>query len=260
MIKAIRGWGSLFILASLVSAIAHLPLSVVLNWFTLPDAVQLRGVNGSLWQGRIQQVSWQQQALGSVEWSLNGWQLFMGRIEAETRFGHGSRLDLKGKGVVGLSFNGIYIQNAVISVPMGKMLQLVTLPVPMTVSGMGTLSIKELNTQGWQNSVPECANGQAELVWNAAQAQTPLAPLVLDTVTVHAQCDDGAIHLQGRQESAQVQSEFSMQLQQPDKTYSFRGWFKPQAEFPESLHSLLSSLPKPDEQGRFSIQQHGQWP
>jgi general secretion pathway protein N len=78
----------------------------------------------------------------------------------------------------------------------------------------------------------------------------------LAQVIADLECSGNTLKLKGSQESAQVNSEFSAQLN-PDRTFQSDGWFKVGAEFPQQLAQQLKWLPKPDAQGRYAFKRQG---
>ncbi len=73
-----------FLLALLFSLASSLPAGHLLAWSgPLPGGVSLHGVEGSVWEGRAQQLVVRGQSLGSLRWRLSPWALLL----AEARLG-----------------------------------------------------------------------------------------------------------------------------------------------------------------------------
>lgn len=58
------------VMVFLVSAVAHVPAQVVLNYLPLPPQLVISGVSGTIWDGSATGVSWQRQKLGALHWQL----------------------------------------------------------------------------------------------------------------------------------------------------------------------------------------------
>ncbi|MCW8333345.1 type II secretion system protein N [Vibrio paucivorans] len=229
------------------SVVVHTPASFVVNYLPNIPSLSLSGVSGTIWNGKVNQVEWQGNSLGEVQWHLKPLKLLTGKAEADVRFGRGSEMNVSGKGTVGYGFSGPYANNLVASVPADYVMQQIHIPVPLTVAGQLELSIKQL-----AYAAPYCQTGEGALVWNAASATSPLGGLELGPVVAQLSCQDSVVSVQGDQQSEQVSAEFSATLQ-ADNRYSAQAWFKPGAQFPEGLQSQLKWLPSPDSQGRYQF-------
>ena len=53
------------------SAMVHLPAQFVVQYAPLPNQLSLIGVEGTVWQGSVHQVKWQNQSYGALNWQLN---------------------------------------------------------------------------------------------------------------------------------------------------------------------------------------------
>lgn len=259
-----RWLSALFIVVGSSSVIAHLPASIALHWATLPESLQIQSVSGTVWHGQAQRVRWQKYDLGELNWHLQGWRLLTAHLDVDVQFGRNSDWDLMGKGHIGYGLfgdglngdnglSGAYVRDVVVSLPAQQVLQWVALPVPVDATGRTTLTLKS-----WAYQAPYCQHGDGNLRWDPAQLQTPLGELNLERVTASIQCENSALEIQGKQQSAQLQSAFSLQLA-ADHTFVSQAWFKPEAEFPAPLRAQLDRLPEPDAQGRYHFQRRDQW-
>ncbi|KQB02922.1 general secretion pathway protein GspN [Vibrio metoecus] len=250
--KRTVGYGLLFATVLITSVVVHLPAQVVLKPLPLPEGLELNGVEGTLWQGKSAQVRWQGMNFGDLNWDLHLSALLMAQLEADVRFGRGSNMQLRGKGVLGMGINGPYAQNFLLSLPASQAVPWLPLPFPLMAQGQ-----LELTVQQYRFGDPYCQQATGNLVWSAAQVESPLGALDLGTVVSDFSCQESVLNLQGGQKTAQVSSEFTLNLQ-PDSRYQAQAWFKPEAGFPESLNEPLKWLPQPDGQGRYPFNQQGQ--
>ena len=88
--KKVVGYGMVFVAVFVTSAFVHLPAQFVFKHLPLPSQLQVTGVQGSIWQGRAEQVRWQNRNFGEVSWQFKPSALFEAKAEAEVRFGRGS--------------------------------------------------------------------------------------------------------------------------------------------------------------------------
>ncbi|OLQ86075.1 general secretion pathway protein GspN [Vibrio panuliri] len=243
---------SIVLVTFLVSAIVHLPIQALLAYAPLPAQLRISGASGSLWQGQVQQVQWQRYNLGQVSWQLQPSKLLAGKVQANVRLGQGNPWKLRARGVVGYGLQGAYAENVIASLPATEALKFAPpLPVPLTLTGQ-----LELSLQSWQYAAPYCRSGHGQLVWNTDTVTTPLADLRLGPVVAEFTCQESIIDVTGEQQSEQVQSAFSAQLN-AKREYTASAWFSPQAEMPEALRESLKWLPQPNSQGRYQFSYRG---
>lgn len=236
----------------LASLIVHIPAALVLSQAPLPPALKISGVSGTLWAGQADSVRWQNLNLGAVEWSLNVSSLLTGELEAHTRFGRGSDLGLSGKGIIGYSLSGqAYAQNLMMSLPADTLLPLMKVPVPVSLDGQLELTLKS-----FEYAEPYCRSATGSLAWSNGNLISPVGELSPGPVIAQLQCQDNQIKAQGQQQNGQLSAQFSASLN-ASRSYQAQGWFKPGAEFPQSLIPSLQWMPAPDNQGRYAFRYQG---
>ncbi len=234
------------------SAVAHMPAKVV-NWLPLPRELSIEGVSGTVWNGQAQNVAWQGQNYGQLQWNVNAWQLLTADLQAKVRFGRGSDVDMIGRGVVGYRLSGPYAENVVASIPVANALPyLPRIPVPLTLEGQLELTIQSL-----QYAAPYCHQGEGTLVWNTQQIGSPLGELTTGPIIADISCHDNVIDVKGSQQSAQVSSGFSATMQQ-NRRYKTNAWFKPEEEFPQQLSEQLKYL-RPSRNGQYQFDYNGRF-
>lgn len=249
--KQVIGYTSLFLVVVLISAIVHVPASLVIQYAPLPRALQLQGVTGTLWQGSAEQVRWQRNNFGAVQWDWQWPALLGAKAQASVRFGRGSEWDMRGKGIIGYGLDGAFARDMVVSMPAQQVVQALKLPVPVGAQGQVELTLRD-----YQYAMPWCGAASGNVVWRPSVVSSPLGELQLSSVMADLQCQDNLVTVNGHQNSAQVSSEFSAQMSD-DRRYQAEAWFKPGAEFPPRLSQQLSMLPSPDSQGRYRFTRQG---
>lgn len=237
----------------IASAIVHMPAQVVVDHAPLPRQLQLTGIEGTVWQGSAENVRWQADSLGKVQWTLLPSKLLTGKAEAQVRFGQGSDMQFTGRGLVGYGLDGVpYAENLVASLPVSQLVNLAPpMPIPLTLTGHVELTIKRL-----EYAAPYCHAGEGSVVWNTDKIGTPLAELEVGPVVADFSCKESIITLNGGQKSAQVESAAEVVLQ-PNGRYQTKSWFKPGGEFPRAFSEQLGWLPNPDGAGRYQFTYNG---
>ncbi|MDA0130338.1 type II secretion system protein N [Vibrio sp. MarTm2] len=242
----------LLVVIFVTSAVVHLPAQLVVKYAPLPGALQLSGVEGTLWNGRAQSVSWQRDNFGQVQWQFQPSKLFSGKAEAQIRFGRGSDMQLTGRGVVGYRLSGAYAENLIASLPVEQVLAFAPrLPIPLELTGQVELSVKHLTY-----AAPYCQTAEGSVVWNTDTIGTPVEDLQVGPIVANFTCSDSTITIKGDQRSSQVESAAEVVVQ-PNQNYQSTAWFKPGEEFPAAFREQLSWLPTPDGQGRYRFNYNG---
>ncbi|CAM2874346.1 type II secretion system protein N [Vibrio rarus] len=245
--KKLFGYGFLLLIVFVCSVIAHLPAKFAVEQLPPVDGLSISGVSGSLWQGTAKQVTWQEYGFGEVTWDFQAWKLFQGKAELNVRLGRNSELDLTGRGIVGYSFNGPYANNLVLSIPMQKVLNHVTVPAPVSADGRLELVVKD-----YEYAAPWCKTATGNLTLNQSTVSSPLGNLDLGTVISDISCTDSQVTAKGSQQTAQVSAQFTATLMS-NMTYDLDSWFKPGAEFPKKLGEQLQWLGEPNGQGQYPL-------
>ena len=236
------------------SLVAGLPVSWVLQQVPQVRGLDIQNAQGTVWQGKASSVYWQRQYLGEVNWDFQLSGLFTGKAEFAVRFGRGSDMAVRGRGLVGYSLgSGPYAENVVASIPAAKVVEQTRLPVPVSVDGQ-----LELNIRHATYAAPWCKTGEGTLVWSASGIQSPLGSLELGPVIADLSCKDSVLSTSGEQKSKQVSAAFSAELM-PNQRYSTKAWFKPGAEFPSSMSEQLKWLGNPNAQGQYEFNYQGRF-
>ncbi|EDP58861.1 type II secretion system protein N [Vibrio sp. AND4] len=244
----------IFIAFFSTSLIAGLPISWVLQQVSMVRGLDIQDAQGTVWQGSASNVRWQRQNLGEVKWDFQLSGLFTGKAEFAVRFGRGSDMEVRGRGLVGYSLvSGPYAENLVASIPAKKVMEQGQLPVPIGVDGQ-----LELNIRHATYAAPWCKTGQGTLVWSASSIQSPIGSLELGPVIADLSCQDSVLSASGEQKSKQVSAAFSAELM-PNLNYSTNAKFKPGAEFPSSMSEQLKWLGNPNSQGQYEFDYQGRF-
>ena len=243
--KRIAGVFLLFLLVFLISVVAHTPAAFVIKSMPKVRDLSIQGVHGTIWHGDAQSVSWQRENFGQVSWDFRPTRLFKGKVEFALRFGRGSDLKLTGKGLAGVSMNGLYAENVLASMPVSSVMEKMTIPVPVDVKGQLELTLSE-----YRYGQPWCQSALGSLVWSGSDIESPLGAVSLGTVVSDLVCEDSKVIASGSQDNSQVSGAFAAELD-PNMSFSLDVWFKPGADFPPSMQSQLKWLGDPDEQGRY---------
>ncbi len=206
---------------------------------------------GTIWQGELQNLQWQGENFGYVSWSFKPMRLLQAKADFEVRFGRGSDIKLMGQGHIGAGIAGLYAENVVASLPAEQVLQRIEIPVPVTVEGNIELSVNE-----WVYTQPWCQTAKGTLVWSGSKIVSPLGGLEPGTIVSNWICKDSLLTAQGDHNSAQIAAGLNAELQN-NGHYKVDSWFKPNAEFPDTMKAQLQWLGDPNQNGEYPFSYSG---
>lgn len=231
----------------LVFTLLLTPASWWLKLAPLPPSLQLGAVTGTLWQGEVAALRYQQLQFGSLHWQLNGWQLLTGKLQFALQSGSArqpSQPYLKGTASYG--FSGATVQNSLLKLPVTQVLPLLPLPLPVAATGELVLDVT-----AYRQGQPWCKALEGNASWQDARLQTPTGTwLELQSLFGELRCDYGTVvlttdgnNLLGMDIKAVLNAEQLL----------VNGTLKPDAAMPKEVHQAMQFLGRPDAQGRYPI-------
>ncbi|AZL85984.1 MULTISPECIES: type II secretion system protein N [Aliivibrio] len=234
------------------SALLHMPIQWVIDQAPKVNGLALTGLSGTPWKGQVDSLSWQRVNYGQVQWEIDPLAILKGHAEFAVRFGRGSELGLRGKGMVGYSVSkGAYAENVVASFPVANILNRLPMAVPVSLQGQAEITVKS-----FQQGQPWCKHAEGEVVWSGGKIVSPLGNIDPKTVIADTTCIESKLTVVSKQNSSDVSSEFNIVLN-PNRSYQVNGWFKPESSFPSSFRSQLKWLGKPDAKGQYRVTYSG---
>lgn len=161
---------SIAIVAYLLFLVATIPASPVTNLISDNSPVNIKGVSGTLWQGKAYMVSINNNQLLNTEWSFFTWKLLLGRlaIDVNTEY-QGSKISTE----LGSSFLGrFFINDLTATLPANEVAKLANIPLAQL---SGSISFNIEHAQWKQGELPEASG---EINWKEASVT------VADTVSL----------------------------------------------------------------------------
>jgi general secretion pathway protein N len=240
----------------LVSAVVHLPASLVVRWLALPPNVLLQGVTGTIWRGQIKNVSIDSVDVGKGSWQLTLRHLLQGKLGAEVRFGEQSSIQMRAKGQVVASLSSIHLIQFSVMLPANALMPLIPSPVLTNLAGHISFTIDEYQYQFHGERYCERLNGQAH--WQDAELSLVATPLNLASVHLNLSCVQHQIVLESEQKSEHLSSQLSATFSAPHR-FALTGWFTPEHSFPQSFTASLAWFSEPDAKNRYRLNYNGRW-
>lgn len=230
----------LFCFSYLLFLLAAMPAAQILPRLPLPAGLQLQNINGTLWQGRIGNISWQKYRLHNLQWEVVFSRLWLAMPtikfslqDPETAIANGT-----------VSWRGDWsLNNWQVKTSAQTIQRWLSMPLPIDASGELTLNIDQLTF----NSL-ECQTLTGQLNWQQALLQTPVGELTLGNPVAALSCRNKAFEIKTQQDSVSLHSETALQLNMQGK-YKLQASLQPKAALSDSLRSSLSWLGSVDNKG-----------
>lgn len=238
----------------MVSAVVHLPASLVVAQSPIPRNVAVQGVSGTIWQGDIANLQVESINLGKISWKLDPTSLIKGQLVANVRFGEQSALQARGKGQIAISPSSLEVRQLSVAMPAQSLSPWLQLPIPVGLNGDLSLLIHRYQFDGKLY----CQSLQGQLTWSSAAVNILSNVLNLGQANATLGCDAQQIVVSSTQQSDQVSSEFSVKLKTPNR-YQVEGWFIANDAMPKAFRDQLSWVGTPDQQNRYPIRENGRW-
>ncbi len=239
---------AIFLITYLVFLIATLPSAVVLKQITLPKQVVLSGVQGTLWQTRINQLVVGELLVEQLDVQLSFWSLFTLTPKLDITFGDPLLSGAEGQLALSISSQEVTVTDLSIIVRANEVAKQLTLPLPLSAQGEVTLRISAANINLQNN---QCVTAQGEVNWSKAGVVALEQNIKLGRLSADISCEDGALALLLSPKN-DLGLTFSAYVRQGGKI-SGTGYLKPGAKFPQALNSTLPFLGRKDNQGRYRL-------
>ncbi len=241
-----------FIVALLIAALLTLPASQALRWASpyLPPQVQIGAITGTVWQGQISQLAYQNQIFTDVRWQVSLTGLLTAKLAGDVRFGN-MRDRASTSGRAEFSFaplsQALSIEKARVRMPVADLIVTANVPLPVNAKGRVLLDVPS-----YQLGQPYCQALDADLTVQALEVQGLSGNwIALGEFEGVGSCKSGDLALKVAPNNqlgleADVILKAGMQSQ-------VAGFVKPDASLPKEIHDAVAFLGKPNSEGRYPI-------
>lgn len=240
-----------FLLAFSVFVAITMPASVVLQLSqgALPRALSVGAVSGSVWEGRISEVRYENVQLNDVTWQLNGWGLLTGQLQGKVRFGSPRTLEeISGNSNFSMSLldKSAKLDNAILRFSVEQAMQQVTLPLPVDAKGRVILSIDE-----YRSGQPYCEALNGEISSPNIDIKGLTGWFSIGDMSGALTCKSGDIAVTVDPENRlglRADATLAANMQ-----FRVAGNIKPEASLPKEVHDAVKFLGRPDSEGRYPV-------
>lgn len=163
------------ILFFVICLLATLPASHILHRIPVANNMQMAGVSGTIWSGKIQQINVNGVQLSPLRWSLSGLGLITGKASLDVDVGQVRELDeifVRGQIAVGLFNQTFFAENLTVRMPAQQALNQANLPMQVLAKGAVEVKLSDAKVQlNGQQALCEAIEGTGQ--WRNAQVLTP---------------------------------------------------------------------------------------
>ncbi|GEK09697.1 type II secretion system protein N [Pseudoalteromonas sp. McH1-7] len=241
----------IFLFAFIVFCTFTMPAAVLLQVFKgqLPNNLQLGAVNGSVWDGQVSGVRFNNIQLNQVKWEIEPAALILGELAGNIKFGNPrDTSEISGKASFSSSLlnRSVSVSNASLRFSVEQAMDQVTLPLPVDAKGRVIVNIKK-----YQSGAPYCNGLNGEISSPNIDVKGMNGWFSIGDLSGQLDCKSGDI-------AVVVDPENRLGLQ-ADATlaanFQFRvaGNIKPEASLPKEVHDAVKFLGRPDADGRYPV-------
>ncbi|EKE85210.1 type II secretion system protein N [Idiomarina xiamenensis] len=236
----------LALLTFMLGILSYMP-ATVLQWLPTSAQIQYRGLQGSIWQGRVLQLQTPWLNLRNVSWQLSPWALLTGRAALDIEVPVDN--PVSGQLSVALSLGQVTVEQADLSGDIAMVAAQLPLRLPLPVSGSWHLQVSEYQLEDWRNGAAVCDTLNARLQGEQLALQVNQQWQNLGNYQLQLSCrDDRALQLE-MADNNPLGLTVSGFIKPPQ--IALQGHLQPTSDVPTAISDLLPYIGKPDAQGRY---------
>ncbi|QIZ78952.1 type II secretion system protein N [Ferrimonas lipolytica] len=216
-----------------------------------PKQVQLSGINGSVWQGRIAHARIAGRDIEQLQWQLHPSALLSGHLAASFSMDGGL---VQGKGDISYGLAGLKAEGLRLSAPLPWMVGKQRLPLRTRLDGHATLNVRTL-----EQGQPWCEQLQGRLLVERLDVNNQFGAYPLGNIAGSLACQQGQVQLK-IDESENVIGLNGELLLKANNQVEVNAKIRQTEQQPQSLVQALQFIGKPDSTGAYPVNYSGPIP
>lgn len=237
---------AVFFLVYLFFMITQIPAQWVVNQITLPKNVILQGVNGTVWEARIQRIVVDGYTINQINTEVNLLALFMFNPTVDATFGGALVSGPEGKATISHLLGDIELNDTEITVAANDIAQQLPLPIPLTAQKFIDVKINQ-----FVMGKPLCQQLNGDIHWGKAVVKALDQKVSLGTLSGQLTCDKGLVKFTFDPKN-DLGLTFEAYVHTPERI-SGNGYLKPGNKFPPELKEVLPFLGSADNLGKYKL-------
>ncbi len=243
-------YSAIFLVSYIAFLLANAPLSLVTNNIELPRNIEIQGVSGSIWQGKIDSAIINNNKIEQIKTEVSFWSLFSLSASVKVKFGDAMLAGPEGEFALEVSAEQLTLTEVEVFVSANDIAKQLPLPVPVVAQGNVELYFDSIVLATAETL--SCLQAKGDVTWLRAGATALEQNIKLGKLNAAISCAEGNL-LAMVNPNNDLGLSFDGVLALPSKKLSGKGYLKPGAKFPTQLKSALSFLGRADNQGRYRL-------
>ena len=241
----------IFFFGFIFFALLKTPAAVALNLANpyLPKDLQIGKASGSIWQGRIMQLRYQDEQINNLNWDISGWALFTGQLTGSVKFGdprQTSELSGRGDFSYGLLDQVIALNDATLRLSVERAMQRLQLPLPINAKGRVIVELDE-----YLSGAPYCDALKGEIASPNIDVQGLSGWFSVGPLSGKLSCKSGDIAvLVDPENRLGLAADATLKA---NMDFKVAGYIKPEASLPKEVHDAAKFLGRADSDGRYPL-------
>ncbi|KZN29981.1 hypothetical protein N474_03215 [Pseudoalteromonas luteoviolacea CPMOR-2] len=241
-----------FLFSFIVFTVITIPASVALQLVQsqIPSNVRLGAVSGTLWQGQVSGVNYQNLQLHNVKWELNALALLTGQLSGKVNFGNArdaSEISGRSNFAVSMLGNSIELNQATLRFSVEQAMKQVNLPLPVDASGRVILEVAQYNS-----GEPYCEALEGDISSPEIKVKGMSGWFSIGDLSGALSCKSGDVAIVVEPENLlglRADATLADNMQ-----FRVAGNIKPDASLPKEVHDAVKLMfGRPDSQGRYPV-------
>lgn len=242
-------WGSVGIVFFALCLLTTLPAKHIVYRITLPQNLELSGVSGNIWEGKINRVAFNDTELAPINWSLSAWSLLSGKAGLDLHVGNireTNQIYLKGGVLISLFNQHVELSNMTVRMPAQSILNQANLPMKVLAKGSVEVKLTDASLQINETQLL-CEQILGTGQWRNAQVLAPSGLVEMGTFDASLGCTNQNLTIDVNEPNALNLSFSATGRDLPSLQVS--GRFNIPSNMPKEIQAVGRFLGQPDSDG-----------
>ena len=236
----------LFFLVYVFFVVARTPAQWAIARANLPENIQLKGIEGTLWNASVKQLIVNDYIVNQITTHVNLLSLLSLNPSVEVTFGGALVNGPEGYATIGNLLENLTVHNAKVSILANDIVKELELPIPLTAQKYINVTLSE-----FVMGQPVCDELAGVIQWDNASVIALDEKVTLGGLKADLSCDKGKAVLvfDPKNDLGLTLTVNAHSLER----VSGSGYIKPGNKFPKAMKEVLPFLGSADSQGRYKL-------
>ena len=222
------------------------PARVALSFAPIPKNVVVSGVDGTIWNGHIENIAIGQRVLDDVSWKIKPWGFLAGKLSLDLKVGNRAK-DVNGKGLIDITTSGINASKLRFEIPTNFIMGQTRLPFQTKVFGSLNLIVPE-----YTHGKPWCDTLNGKIFLDKIAVKNQFGNFPLGDITFGLSCQKGDVKLIANEAENQIGLKGQVILKAANKI-EVKAFIRESDKQPADLKQIFQFLGKPNAEGYYPL-------